>query len=393
MNRIKTLLVYWTVYGLVGCGKNDVPAFEYKNVQIDFEQSKEQTLSTIFSGIEYLLLDYNDTLPMVRPFRVRLERNDIFIQDNGLENLFHFDGNGRLLNIFQSKGIGGPGEFMSMEDFQIKGDTVIIGDSRQNQLVFYNFNGDFLFSKRFTHSLNEFYYTPNGLLLHMNNLPEIESNNFVKIEDDTLKGWLKIREGFEKMTFRSVAGFYKDKYRNEVLFNIPFSYDIAFFDNNGELSRILGIEPLGSKIDDKLRIEMRSFPNKNEYIRENRLCPWVTSFFPFEDMYFMVLQRGWSEKHYFILDDNFDVVFQAKNLENDLDGMKIRNVPWTFSDQKVIFMINSMDFYNDFVESEQIIKNEYPNSSVHKFVQENASQLLEDKTVLVFLTIKEQYQH
>ena len=77
-------------------------------------------------------------------------------------------------------------------------------------------------------------------------------------------------------------------------------------------------------------------------------------------------------------------------MENDLDGMDIRILPWTYSEEHLIFQISSSAFYEEYKRS---FPENQPRSTgendVHDFVYRNIENLSEDKYVLINLKVKD----
>ncbi len=88
------------------------------------------------------------------------------------------------------------------------------------------------------------------------------------------------------------------------------------------------------------------------------------------------------------LGDDFKVISQSNKIKNDIDGMKIRNIPWTSTGEHLVFKINSNDFLNDYHSKFDKTKKEFPKASIHDFISKNSHLLDQDKTVLVLLKVK-----
>ena len=156
-----------------------------QTVSIDLGQARAEFMSKIFDDIDYVFLDYHDSVPLARLAFLRFDADEIYIHDRGLDNVAQFERNGTLKRVFQSKGAGGPGEFMHIEDFQARGDTLIIADARQNKLIAYSADGRYLFSAKSPFTLSDVYFSPNFQLYHLNNVPEnLERHNFVRVSGD-----------------------------------------------------------------------------------------------------------------------------------------------------------------------------------------------------------------
>jgi hypothetical protein len=95
--------------------------------------------------------------------------------------------------------------------------------------------------------------------------------------------------------------------------------------------------------------------------------------------------------HFIFLDKEMNVKSQVNNFENDIDQMKIRNIPWTVFENNLIFKINSVDFYNDYIAKFSEQKVSIEEGSIHEFFHINQEKLKDDQTVLVSLKLREDF--
>ncbi|MCH6236150.1 6-bladed beta-propeller [Cognataquiflexum rubidum] len=359
------------------------------SIPVDINQSEPALMSKHFESIEYILLDYDDSLPIARPTYIKFFEEDIFAQDRGLDNIIQFNRNGEVKRIFQSTGIGGPGEFMQVENFQVREDTLLISDARQNKILAFSHEGEHLFTEKSPYRLSDVFYTPNFQLYHLNNAPESQDrSNFIRISPDTTIGWYPIRTGYENYMFRTIHGFYTDPFSRDILFNVPLSYDVILFDYKGHFRKILQFDFKQGAISDDLRLRIKEIPNRNEFMKEQKLVEFLHCFFPFSDQYFLGFNRRGDGNYFIFLDKNFKIKSQISRFVNDLDGMEIRNIPWTFTEDEIVYMIPSLDFYDDFKKSEDNILKIDAEAPILDFVKRNKSRLEDDRYVLVVLKVK-----
>lgn len=72
--------------------------------------------------------------------------------------------------------------------------------------------------------------------------------------------------------------------------------------------------------------------------------------------------------------------------------MKIRGIPWTSTNDKILILVNSINFYNNYVETFSGKKITLEPNNVHGFFEANKEKLREDKTVLVLLKVRNQIE-
>jgi hypothetical protein len=213
-------------------------------------------------------------------------------------------------------------------------------------------------------------------------------NFLVKSKDDIVERKVEIKDGMSGIRMAVKDSFLKNKFKNEILLNIPFSYEIAFFDTLGKFRNSIEFDLKDSGIDLEKRIKLMKGKIDYSIVKDEKLTEMVASFFPFENQYFAFFERGGNEYHYVFMNDDFKVNSQSNRIKNDIDGMKIRNIPWTSTGEHLVFKINSNDFLNDYRSKFDKTENEFSNGSIHEFISKNLHLLDQDKTVLVLLKIK-----
>lgn len=89
----------------------------------------------------------------------------------------------------------------------------------------------------------------------------------------------------------------------------------------------------------------------------------------------------------FFLDAGFRVLKHLKDATNDLDGFPLV-FPWTTTDTHLVFLKNSVDFYNEYVETFKGTKVQVTPGSIHEFFQKNREKLMDEKLVLIMAKYK-----
>ena len=383
---MRNLIIFLFFTILISCGQKTQNKPD--RIALNLKESKESLLSEKFEDIEYILLDYQDSFPIVQPYTVIFYENLIFVNDRVLENLFVFSSYGKVLKVIKSTGTG-PQEFIQINDFQIFDDHILIKDNRLKKIIAFDFNGNFKFELKEELQSSNFYFSNEFTTHFMNNDLSNEGFNFLgKSKEEIIERKVKIRHGMAGIKMAVANSFIRNKFKNEIIFNIPFSYEIALFDTLGKFKNSIEFNLKDSGIDLDKRIKLMNGTLDYSIVKEEGLTEMVTSFFPFEGQYFAFFERGGNEFQYVFLDDDFKVISQSNKIKNDIDGMKIRNIPWTSTGEHLVFKINSNDFLNDYHSKFDKTKKEFPKASIHDFISKNSHLLDQDKTVLVLLKVK-----
>lgn len=169
------------------------------SIKIELDKIQQATFSTLFESIEYVFLESNDSVPLVGNMKTLIKNDFIYIEDNELNNLHKFNLRGELKTIFKSTG-DGPGQFRQIEDFQIKGDTVLIYDRVLGKILFFNLEGKFLRENLEKNGATNFHVGNNFTLLFFSGYSNSDGNIFMRKSDNL------IRESFFKLPEKSNQG-------------------------------------------------------------------------------------------------------------------------------------------------------------------------------------------
>ena len=81
---------------------------------------------------------------------------------------------------------------------------------------------------------------------------------------------------------------------------------------------------------------------------------------------------------------------KVEKIKNDIDGMPISNFPrWNHKNQLIQKRLSSF-LLNDYLINEKQIRSSFPDSKIHKFVEQNRHKLERDWLVLVFWNMKDE---
>lgn len=340
-------------------------------IRIDLNQSEIGKFSDLFDSVRYVLLEEDANIPLVRVFKTIVYEENVYVSDIHLNNLFKFDLEGRVLNILESGGVG-PREFSGIEDFQVVGDTVIVLDSRLRKIISFDQENNFLREVRLKYNVSNFYRYRNFNVFYKFDFSNSESYPFVKISDNNEESkylYKSTEGGFAKV--RLLHGFVKNSL-SDIFITIPFSYKVAKFNNSGEL---VGLN----------EFEFLNKPDNQEISGQIEI---VNSFIPYPNFNFMTVYFG-RNGYQILMDKDFHQIYLGKNLENDLDGLNYYLLPISYNSDYLVLYFPSIDLWNLYDQSKDRLISEFPQGSIHDFVDSRGDELKNDRHVLVFLRIKE----
>lgn len=391
MSKIK-VLTYIVFLFLLSCKNSSEKQNHFKNANIiiDLDNSSDGKLSEFFSGISYTLIDSEESNPLVESYKTVVTKNSIFIQDFFNSYVHQFDRDGNPRNIIKSTGEG-PKEYQQLDHFQVVNDTLYILDRSLRKILTYNSEMQVVNEKPIPVNASIFHKHDNRMLFFMNNENDNSNHNFLLFqEDDLIEKSIEIRPGFEKFKHGSKNGLSPD-FNSGYIFPIPFSQDVAFFHKDLSFHKKVTFDfgRYSVKESDFIRLHNSGRSDYYDFIKENNLVENISIFTKLGNYYFMSIYQTNKKLHFIFLDKNMEIISQVNNFDNDIDLMKIRNVPWTVFEKNLTFKINSIDFYNDYLAKFSGQNVTIETGSIHEFFQKNQEKLKDDQTVLVSLTLKD----
>ncbi|SDD19432.1 hypothetical protein SAMN04488104_101851 [Algoriphagus faecimaris] len=339
---------------------------------IDLELVTGNLFSEVFEEINYVLLKENDTLPLVQPLKTVVTDDFIYILDIKLNNLFKFNRNGEIIHIFNSSGQG-PQEFIQIQDYQVKQDTVILQDNLSNKLIYFDDDGKFLKETKLPSSSANFFKGAN-FTLHFTDGMEGIGKDFLKISDSNQLNFLDIGLSPPKGRVRLIHGFAEDEKTEIRTLTLPFSHQVVVFD------------PLGNILQLK-EFEFLNPPELTEEEKKYLQVKIINAFLPFPDFNYMSVFFG-RNSFQFILDKKFNLLFSGKNIQNDIDGMNYRILPISHHQEQLILYHPSTRIYNLYQSASIPEQNDHFKSNIHDFYNTNHEAPKGDRHVLVFLDLK-----
>jgi hypothetical protein len=391
MRSLTAIIV--TILVLSSCKKEDV--FQSK-ISIDLDKSQKGKFSDIFSEINYLLLDVGEKEALVRPFHILFDKDRIVVEDRDLSNIHFFDLEGKRLHTIKSDPTGGPGTLRQSEFLQLKGNHLIISDVPLSKTLTFDLNGIFQSEKKEDLRYDAFYNFNDYRILYTGldelNQGKIFIRQSLSNPADTSTLYYFPKEYFW-FGINSKDGFMKDQASEKVYFTIPYSYEIAKFGEKADLEGKFEFDLGNYGISHEDRYRLSEGRKLKSHLAENRLINDIHSFFPLKNHFFMYLYQhdpnGKPTHHFLVLDREMKVSYQSIDPTNDLDEMIIGGVPWTYHENKIYIIVNSVSFYNAYIKKFSGKKVEIKPGNVHDFFQKNQEMLKDDQTVLVSLTLKD----
>lgn len=369
----------------------DEKSVDLDSTYIDLDKSHLTKLSDVYESVEYILIDELDSLPIVQPYKVVFHGNQIFIKDNTLDNLFLVNMDGKIQHIYKSSG-GGPGEFNQIEDFQVKDNEVIIKDLVTGKFISFDLSGKVLYEARIMNTATNFFKGENYTLSFFNNKDNEFMMNFATLKGDSLLAtYYPIKEDYIEAgrVFNLDNGFVYDKSTSEILLSLPFSYEVAFFDEEGKGKKVHTFDFGKYSLSDKLRLQYSNGAFKHSPDNDGDIYVGaINRFFPFRDFYYMAARNGKHEFHIVFLDKQFQPLLQANKFENDLDGLPHLHWPSLFSDEYLIVRTRSYYLLNLYIENEERLRKEYPKAGIHDFIAENKEKLADDNQAFILYKVK-----
>lgn len=387
MKRFKLIPILFIII-LISCKPSVEEEENSKIVAINLDDSKSEFLSKKVKDIEYILLDYEDSLPMVNPTKFIVLPERIYVCDHNFHNIFIFDRHGNVINVIESKGEG-PQEFNYINDFIVDDGDIVIFDTQLHKIIRYTEDGEFLSEEKTNLIAESLVQAPDFRLFYMNNNTDAEGFNFVRITPDKkVSAYLPIKKGFEEVRVLDWNAFLIDRFRHEYAYKLPYTYNIAFFNKDGAFKEQVYFELGDAKIDEELLLLLRKNKPKLYELREteNRVID-ISSFFPIKSGYYLRFFRG-NKSHFIFLDEKLNIELQTSEFKNDIDGMQFKGSPRTYGDNELIYATQSLTFFNDYTGQFENKDDINKGKGIHEFVEKNKLGLLEEKYVLTILKLK-----
>lgn len=147
MKRILYFALLLSMVVLACKGKKEKSNNNIISIGIPIDRNDASSLfDSIFRMSHYIVLEATDESLIKRLGKVMFYDNNIFLLDSDEKKVLVFDGDGKYLRQYSHLGQG-PGEYFSLQDFTIKGDTLYLLDRNGGQLFLYSLS-DSLIQRR-----------------------------------------------------------------------------------------------------------------------------------------------------------------------------------------------------------------------------------------------------
>ncbi|GAB2624965.1 6-bladed beta-propeller [Belliella aquatica] len=387
--------IYLGILVLIGFScSEEVTLKDNKILTIDLKNGQEGKLSALFNTIEYTLLDAGDNEVLAMPANLIVEDSLIFVRDSRLSNIMIYNKDGSLYSVIRAHLNPGPGEFLQSEDFQIGANWIKIRDYPQNKSFTYNFEGTLLDESRDEDELYYYFHeTDRWKLAYMgfSNGP----NSQLFLRKDKLSEELHFQYSFpneyDHINVGSKNGFMKDFLQSSVYFVIPYSYEIVRFDENGFLDKVIELDIKNGSMTKQERSLWSKERSLRQMAKDRNLITNTDTFFPMRNHFFIHLRQATPTRainHFIVYNKDFELLYHGYDLDNDIDGMQLDGVPWSYSENSIILIINSNQFYNAYIKCFGGKSVKRVKGNVHDFFQKNLERLKEDQYVMVNLNMK-----
>jgi len=354
--------------------------FQENVVEIEVPGKLEyhSNISDFFSSIDYVLLEDSDENPLVQPYKIISYDSLIFVEDQELDNLLIYNRSGDFLFALNSEGQG-PREFNQIEDYQVSENSIIIKDNVLMKFIEFDFSGNYVGETKHQLLSMNFIKRDNFQIHFFNNVIQTKPFNFLTISESDSSYAVPIEQGFENSVLVHQSGFTKSKKSEDFFLSLPFSYDVFNFNSEGHYKQRLAFNLGNLSLTEEERLELESqrrAPYKHEYVRMLR------SFYPIEDNFIFNYYTNYEETYLGVLSSDYSLLKIGKNLINDLDGVPLILVPWSYHESGIILKLPSRALAG-------YIGNRKPvseiKSNLESFIRVHGDELSNDRHVLVFL--------
>lgn len=283
-----------------------------KIIKVDVDAAKKGKVSDHFESIEYILLDYPDSLPIVGPYKMILTDDRILVESRETAAVFVFDRKGNPQNVIRNYGEG-PGQFRLIDDMFLEGDLVRVHCNYLQKYLIFNIDGILIEEGKLKEMADRSFIGKEFILYQFQEGYGPEKNTIVSIKDKVIQGFVPINKDLENFNrYNSLHGFQYDPHRDSFFITSLLNYEIPVIDGKGYLKQKLDFDFGKNNYDINKRKEFPENPRKvNTYAMENNIVQHINSFFPFKNKIFVHFFSGIRNSHFLFLDDNFEVIYHV----------------------------------------------------------------------------------
>ena len=248
-SRGKLLSVFsMSVFGIftymtIGCTHSSI-----ESTVVEIDCTKEVYNSDIFDSLfnynSYVILEDTENSKISNIDKVYVSDDKIVILDNRTRILI-FSQEGKFVKSIEHRGHGN-GEYLSLNDFIVKGDSLYCLDRLEGKVLVYSLDGNFLYSKEVPPSKG-FLFLNNGIALNkefgMANGRERDYYCYSYIENNEVRNEIKYNKALNGRSFSTPSGsngFYMSE--ENIYYCLPYSDTIYEINKEtGNLSPVVRI--------------------------------------------------------------------------------------------------------------------------------------------------------
>lgn len=278
---------------LLSCGGSDDLSGYDAVVKLDLDSPDGEVFSDAFDGLDYLFLDYSDSLPLVMPYNFVFTDSSVAVRDATMNNLFFFDRDGQVNRVIIPSGRG-PNEYIQMDGFQLTPDRIFIQDAYLKKILELDHSGTVVREHSNYFNNTDFYAGEDYFIYFMGHNPDFGGYNFIRKDRDTDQstGFDPIRGHLENIRrFNAYNSFTEDYFRDTVSLLLPYTTEVV-------LIRKSTGEPAGHVFFDVGKYRLREsdvdweLGNRTQVIEQKNLVGEIKIFMPTGFGYFAYLRRG-----------------------------------------------------------------------------------------------------
>ena len=252
---------------------------------------------------------------------------------------------------------------------------MIIYDRRLGKLIYFDTSASYIKEKSEKAGATNFNISDEYTLFFFSGYANSSGNIFLrKSKKNASSSFYPLPANSNRGAVRLLHGFVENKKTKEISITIPYTYDVAILDSLGNLTDTRRFSFLNIPPEDPENSS--SQPSKvNVYFPiQNQV--WISQFFN---------RKG----YHFLLNGKNKISYQSNNLRNDIDGVNFFFYPVAKTDNCLVFYTHSTILFNLYQNSQDEIKEKFPNAGIHQFVKDHRIELTDDRHVLIFLKFKD----
>lgn len=219
------LITLFTLVFIISCSPKN-PSINEGLISIDLDKSEIGYISEIVTEIDYVLLGSESSSYLSEPGKIKFDENkNIYVSDNVGHSLFVYKPSGELNYSLIPSGKG-PSEFVSISDFNLLDDSILILDNAIGKILKFDLFGNFIEEFKFRDKSTHFFKKNEYLLKFTSYRSDYDGFNFLKYNliDGSSLGFVPYPNEKESIgNFSYQYSFINNLRDNLVYYNIPYS--------------------------------------------------------------------------------------------------------------------------------------------------------------------------